>query len=155
MIKIKKAQISTMDFLTAVFIFSIVLAYAISAITEAEIKALTETDYKYMIVNAIQISDYLSRNPGIPYSWDSTNVKMPGLAYDDRMISSQKVDQFCLINQNDTKDMFRIQYHLYFSLTGNRTVQCGSAPNGDKAVNIKRNVFFEGKDGVLQVTLWE
>jgi len=154
----KKAQINTMDFLTALFIFCLVLAYAIGNLNDAESRALSDTDYKYMIVSAVEISDALIKNPGIPESWNSTNVEFPGLAADDRVISSYKVDQFCSLTPNATASMFRIPYHMLFSLTGNRTVQCGPAvpaTNRTKAVTVRRNVFFENKNAVLQVTLWK
>lgn len=150
-----RAQISTIDFLTAVFIFSLVLAYAVSSLNDASIRTVTETDYKYMIINTLEISDILVKNPGIPSSWNSTYVEFPGLASDDRIISPYKVNQFCNLTENQIRSIFRIPYFIYFSIIGNSTVECGLKQNGTKSVSIRRNVLFENKNAVLEVTLWK
>ncbi|MBN2368817.1 hypothetical protein JXC34_07375 [Candidatus Woesearchaeota archaeon] len=151
----KKAQISSMDFLTAVFIFCLVVAYAMSVINDSSIKSFTETDYKYMTVSAIEITDFLIKSPGIPSSWNSSNVIFAGLASKDRVISSSKVTEFCNLTQNQTRAMLRIPYYVHFSIIGNNTIECGLIPSGKKAVSIRRNVFFEDKNAVLKLTLWE
>jgi hypothetical protein len=115
---------------------------------------VSETDYKYMIMTAVEISDVLVKNEGFPSFWNTTNVEVPGFASDDRIISGSKLDQLCNISQNKTRSILKIPYYVNFLVTGNRTVECGSRPNGTKVVVIRRNIFFENKNGVLEVTVW-
>lgn len=150
----KKAQINTLDFLIAVFIFSLVLIYAITSLNESAKNAISETDYKYMMITAIGISETLVKNNGIPSAWDKSNVELVGLASADRKISEQKVNEFCNMTQDEIRIIFRIPYYIHFSVNGTKTVACGISPNGKKTVSIRRNVFYENKSAVLEVALW-
>lgn len=150
----KKTQINTLDFLIAVFIFSLALIYAVTSLNEAAQNALSETDYKYMMLSAIEVSEILVKNNGVPSAWNRSSVELIGLASGDRKISEEKVNEFCNMTQDDTRKIFRTQYYIHFSINGNKTISCGLTPSGKKAVSIRRKILFNNENGVLEVTLW-
>lgn len=150
----KNAQINTLDFLIALLIFSLALIYAVTSLNESTQNAVSETDYKYMMLSAIGVSEALVKNSGVPSAWNRSNVELIGLASDDRIISEEKVTEFCNMTQENIRRIFRIPYYLHFSITGDKTIACGMNPNGKKAVSIRRKILFNDENGILEVTLW-
>jgi hypothetical protein len=150
--KSNKAQTISFDLLIAVFIFSIILVLIMIKLNYYNETLFEKAEYRDMMLRAFEISEALVKTSGKPTGWDSTNVVFLGLASDDRKISKEKAEEFCNISETRIRSMLDLSYYFYFNLNG--TITCGSIPAGKKIVSVKRNVFFEGKNAILEFTLW-
>jgi hypothetical protein len=74
-------------------------------------------EYEDMVTLALQISNGLVRTPGYPVNWNSTNVKIIGLAKEDRVLSTEKLSNFVSLTSNQMKTALNIPlYNFYFAL---------------------------------------
>ena len=155
--KNKKGQINVTDLFIAVFIFCILITAAMLAWNKYNEKIIERTEYYNMMTKTFQISNTLVKTPGYPTGWTADNVKIIGLASEDRILSKEKVDTFTTLDINKTKGVFQTYgYNFYFTLktnTGNITY--GQEPNGKKSVSITRYVLFENEKAIMDFRLWK
>jgi len=153
-----KAQIAVTDFFIALFILGILLSFIILAWNTQERRFNEKLEYENMIVTAFQVTDVLVKTEGYPIGWNISNVRVIGLAGIDRIISGDKLALF----DNITYDSLRsklglLPYHFELvmeRLDGTPVYYKGSAFTGDKSVNIKRIVLFDGQEAVVRFNLW-
>lgn len=156
----KQAQLFTIDFFLALFIFSILLIASMVSWNNYNSKIISEMEYNTLMNKAFQISNALVKSQGYPVSWNSENVQIIGLASDDRMLSSDKVNEFIDIPKNTTEKIFKIyEYDFYFSLKNMDNVllkEYGyNLTNAKKSASIRRYVLYDGEKAVMEFTLWK
>jgi len=116
-------------------------------------------EYERMQNLAFKASDFLVKTPGIPFGWDHNQVEIAGLAVSDRNLSSEKVNEFIELDEDEIKDMFNLRpYNFYFKLeekNKNNITEKGSFSNADLSVKIERYVMYEGRGIVFKFIVWE
>jgi len=114
-----------------------------------------------MQLKALQISDTLVKNPGTPTAWEvnPTEVEVIGLAHKDRILLKEKVDEFAILNIDEIRGLFMINYYdynFYFKLEDSEGVEIkthGSDPTGNYVVNLQRKVLYEDENGIEEATM--
>ena len=116
-------------------------------------------DYSDMTNKAFQISNYLVKADGFPDDWNSSDVKIIGLADSDRVLSSDKINLLIDTPLNKTTDIFKT-YKYNFSIIivdidGIVLHNYGySKNNPKKSVSIRRYVNYNNEESILELNLW-
>lgn len=154
-----KAQIGVLDFFMAFFIFVTLIITSVLIWNQYNIKLNSNLEYNDMMIKAFQISDGLVKNPGSPTNWNTTNVKIIGLATEDRKLSSDKVNKFINISENEVEGIFKTYlYNFSFKLKtidGDPILSYGDPPAGIMSVSLKRYVLYEDQETIMEFTLWK
>ncbi|MDP2750872.1 MAG: hypothetical protein Q8O89_08635 [Nanoarchaeota archaeon] len=132
----RKAQLSSLDLILAVSIFSIVLA-AFFLFIYAEEKSFESEKTRVDMLNKAQlITDILLESPGSPKNWETifatnpSSVKAIGLSNFSRVIDGNKLDVFLGINYFYARDLFNIApYHYYLEMTYTDGTVLGTSGN--------------------------
>ncbi len=148
-----KAQISTIDMIIAMFIFATLVTFVIMSWYNYNGKLLTRLEHEAIISKATEITDNFIKTPGMPTAWNRTNVEFIGLAYSDRKISEEKVQEFCNISYNEARNLLNLMYHFHFSI---KETECGIEPleEAKKVVSITRPVIYKNETTMLKFSLW-
>jgi len=163
----KKSQISTIDVLVAVFIFAVVFTIIMINWHNYSVKLTNKLEREVILSQAIEITDVLVKTQGAPTNWNRTNVELIGLASSDRKISEEKVQEFCNITYNTTKQIFGLLYDYDFHIESYSTdifsegswseeIMCGKAVGTDvrKVVSLRRSITYKNKTSALIFSLW-
>ena len=149
-----KGQIAAIDFFISLLIFSVLLTITMLRWSSYHSKISERMEYHDMMTKAFQISDALVKSPGVPSNWDSSNVKIIGLAAEDRKLSIDKVNAFTNLSLNKTKSILQIYgYKFYFNLTkinGEAIKQYGEKSDGKKSVNVRRYLLYGNEKAIMQ-----
>lgn len=155
----RKAQIAVTDFFIALFIFVILLSFIMLTWNRYNLRLNERLEYEDMLTQALQVSNGLVKTSGYPVNWNSSNVKVIGLASTDRVLSSDKLARFNNMSDADLIDTFKIApYYFMFQLkniNGSAILAKGYAFSGDRSANIKRIVLYNGKEAIVEFSLWE
>lgn len=148
---------NTMDLFTAMFIFIIILVVALTTWNKYTLKAGEKTEFYDMSVKAFQISDSLVKTRGYPENWTADNVKVLGLASNDRNLSLEKINSFTSLNLNKSKEILHLYgYNFYFELkTSAQNITYGMTPSGNKAISITRYALLNNEDATMRFSLWK
>jgi len=155
----KKGQIAALDFFIALLIFSVILTITMLRWSNYYSKISERMEYHEMMTKAFQISDALIKSQGVPSNWNKDNVRIIGLAIEDRILSVDKVNAFANLSFNKTKSIFQIYgYKFYFNLTkinGEAIKEYGDKPTGKKSVSVKRYVLYNNEKTIMQFDVWK
>ena len=151
--KQKKAQVSTTDMLIAIIIFVTLVTFIILGWHNYNEMLLARLENEVAVSKAIEITDHFVKTPGIPTSWNRTNVELIGLASSDRKISEEKVQEFCNISYYEARQLLNLAYQFYFSI---EETECGLAPSekAKKVVSLTRPVIYRNESTLLKLSLW-
>lgn len=158
--KNRKAQLSSADFALAISIAIIILLSVISAFIYYENKINEAISYNDLLTKNFQISDALVKMQGIPSNWESSNVYVIGLAFEDRKISRKKLDQFVNMDERDIKSIMKTNYEFHFNIryingTSIKSAGTNLSESRTRSVTIERYVFYENKTAIIEFKLWE
>ncbi|NYZ76445.1 VWA domain-containing protein [Candidatus Micrarchaeota archaeon] len=101
----KKAQISGLDLILAIMLFStaIILFSILWEVVQYNVKTSTDAN-----VIAIQVANRLLDSPGYPLNWNATNVQLIGLSSDRGVMDQEKLQNLInLLNNPATYDQAR------------------------------------------------
>lgn len=114
----KKGQAISIDFAIAVSIFIIILLYHTTAWAEYSggyysLRARNGFEY-----SAISISQSLLKTPGIPANWEqnASGASSLGLAYQENVISPEKLANFTALNYNLSRSLLGIPDNYYLEV---------------------------------------
>lgn len=162
----KKGQAVILDLLIAIVVFLLVFSFLAWTYTRHFLRLDSETSDNTLMMKAFDITEILTKSEGIPNDWNISNVQAIGLASGDRVLSTQKIQQFSNMSYNVSKRMFGISDKEFFlqirDLTNSNLFEAGISPsennscnNTYRAVTLKRFAFWGGQKVVLYFTLWD
>ncbi|RLG16591.1 hypothetical protein DRN62_03350 [Nanoarchaeota archaeon] len=75
-------------------------------------------EYSRLRNKAIRVTDLLLRTPGLPEDWNESNYLQLGLAEEEYIISSQKLDQFLNLSEEEVADSLGLgSYRLFLNIS--------------------------------------
>lgn len=149
-----KGQIIMNDLFIALSLFLVVIVFTVLLFNNYSVHLNEEIENNDMLITAFQISDVLVSNSGYPSRWEEniTSIKNIGLVTKDRIISKDKLNNFTNLDYDTSKGLLKLYYDFYISLRDldNNTIATYGYINGEKIVNVKREVFYEGEEAILE-----
>ena len=140
----KKAQVWSLDFITSVVIFLIVLVPLFFVWSYVNIQNQQQMLFDEVETLALSVSDSLIRTKGSPEGWDITNVRQIGLASEENVLNATKVSYFLTMGSTDynrTRALLTYGYDFFFNLTdmnGTSLGIVGNKPENRMVVPIER-----------------
>ncbi len=159
----RKSQVAVTDLLISLVIFLLLIIALVSFWNTYSKRLGQDMDYRALELKAFQITDILTKNPGIPLTWenDPSSVLVLGLQQKDGILSKNKVSAFLSLNESSTKELLNIEaYNYYTELRALNntplTNSSGTSPNNPKQIiTIKRFLIYEDQKAILAFTLWD
>ncbi|NOQ56347.1 MAG: hypothetical protein GQ477_06105 [Nanohaloarchaea archaeon] len=159
----RKGQTFTSDFFVSAIIFMFILN--ISYITWNSAQDVTaEFESDNMQKKIFYITDMLTRTPGYPYGWNSTDVELIGLSDSSNMINSSKLDELQNMSYYNMTFLWGItDYEFNLTVSGDYTYKTfGKDIDHDARhiTHIERVVLIDYGNGAidkgyLKYTLWK
>lgn len=164
--KAKKAQIMATDLFLAIVVYIIIIIVVISVYSSYLGKLNDEVSYMDMMSKTFEMSDNIMKHMGSPTGWNSTSVKVIGLAESDRILSTDKLTNFANMSYNLSKKILGIGAYEYFIQVRNfynrNLLEVGASPIEDSACNstfeavtLRRFALWEGQRVIVYITLWD
>ncbi len=164
--KNKKAQIIATDLFLAVMVYIVIIIVVIYVYSSYMHRLDNEVRYRDMISKAFEVSDNILKHIGSPTGWNSTSVKVIGLAESDRVLSTQKLTYFANMSYNYSKHVLGISTYEYFiqvrDFYNRNLLEAGASPIEDsrcnstfEAVTLRRFALWEGQRVIVYITLWD
>lgn len=162
----KNAQIATTDLITAVSLFIIVISIVFIMYVRMNDDLYKEVEFKDMKSVADNIVENLVRSEGAPENWDHENVRVVGLAKDDRVLMTEKLANFTMINYSWAKRLMGLankEFYFYVkNLDGETLLEAGVHPEEDplcnktyEAVTSTRLAMWDSSVVKLYFTVWK
>ena len=149
-----KGQIIMNDLFIALSLFLVVIVFTVLLFNNYSVHLNEEIETNDMLITAFQISDVLVSNSGYPSKWEEniSSTKNIGLATKDRIISKDKLNNFTNLDYDTSRGLLKLYYDFYINLKDldNNTIASYGYINGEKVVNVKREVFYEGEEAILE-----
>ncbi len=155
----KKGQVWSLDFITSVVAFLIVLIPLFFIWSYLNIQNQQQILFDEVETLTLSISDALVRTKGLPLDWNTTNVDMIGLASQENILNATKVSYFLNMGNNDynrTRAILTGGYDFFFNLTdinGSSYGTIGSKPPNRMTVPIERYCLQRQRIVKLEFTL--
>ena len=153
----KKGQIIITDLAFSLFIFLILfIGYFIE--WNRTMNRLDSTiQFNDLELRTLQISDLLTRSPGVPSNWETTpaSATLIGLAEKDRILSPAKVHALTNLSYNQTKTLFNIpelDFYLLIKKNNLAIAEIGVPPT-QRAVHLQRIVRYQNEKATLNIAL--
>jgi len=158
--KKSKAQAIMIDFFFAIIILVFLIELYFSGWGRSVLGIGLKEQKNEMEILALQITDMFVKSPGVPSDWNQTNVLAIGLAQEDHILDTDKVNKFTNLSVDKTKQLLGISdLNFYFKLDyvqGDNIKEYGSVPvNSEEIVLIRRLVFYEEKKAFMEMYLWK
>lgn len=157
----RKAQAAIADLFIALFIFLLLTSIIIYLWNNYNTRLSEDVEYERMQLKAYQITDQLIKSQGVPTAWekDPSNFEELGLATDDRMLSTKKVDEFTKLPYNDVREALNLEGYGYnFNITtlSNKILKSsGESFEGTEAVGLERYVIYNDEKAIFKFQIWE
>ncbi|NIO23056.1 MAG: hypothetical protein GTN38_03465 [Candidatus Aenigmarchaeota archaeon] len=155
----KKGQVWSLDFVTSLVIFTLVLIPLLFVWNYVNIQNMEQRTFDEIETLALSISDSLIRTKGVPENWNSSNVNVIGLAEGENVLSIPKVSEFLYMGNNEydlTKNILVGRYDFFFSITDlNGTVYgtAGSKPADRTIVPVERYCLYNNRVVKIELAL--
>lgn len=160
-----KLQVWSLDFAISLVIFFSALVLIIFSWNYTSIQAVEQREFNNMQTLALEISDSLIRTTGIPADWDLINVKIIGLASNENILNSTKIEQLLNLDYDKIKQLLVIaNYEFYFELdylnntiieiNGNETKKGLYPSNANIIVPTERYCLYDEEIVKLKFILW-
>jgi len=147
----KKAQVWSLDFITSVVLFTLVIAMFFFAWTYVNTQSEQQRFFNDIEKAALSVSDALVRTKGMPEFWNPDNVKIIGLAADENVLNSTKVGYFFEMGNADynrTKVLLVGTYDFFFEikdLNGTSYGKIGIKPKERITVPVTRYCILDNR----------
>ena len=145
----RKSQVWYLEFMTAVFIFAIVLTIYYNYRTNVSLDE--KNNINDMIVFAKTLSNSLMSS-GIPSNWTNESYEVIGITDNNYRINETKLNWFKNIDSKDVRLSFQMtyNYHVYFENKNNQKINLngtyfiGTNPSQNKSiVSVQRFVIYK------------
>lgn len=161
--QIRKGQIFTSDSIIALTLFLTLIIISLSLI-DRQINNLIEQEERNKAINkAFQIADFLVRTEGYPKNWNSSNVKLIGLAYPDHVLQTNKINEMSNITYEELKIKLKVEpynFLLTINSTGNN-YSIGRMWNENTTLIVveERSILINDSNslerGIMRLYLWQ
>lgn len=161
--RIRKGQISVIDFLLAISLYAVILALTISLVTVEQGNSRSRSRQEALWAAGTAITDTLAMSSGVPTNWETNiaSTQAIGLADTANRLSVLKVTKFVTLDYNTSKTLMGLprgtDYH--FSITDtNGTVlkQSGIDSNvSDISLSFTRYVIWNGSRAWMRLRIYE
>ena len=153
-----KAQLAATDFFIGITIFIILIVALTLLLNKYPLMLNQEQDRNEMLTTAYQISDSITKTPGVPSKWEdnASSLKVIGLADSDRTLDKNKVINFTGLDYNNVKDL--VNYDFYFRIlyiNNTDTIISGRQFNGTQSIVLRRYVNYNDEKAIMEITLWK
>jgi hypothetical protein len=112
-----KAQLWSLDFVLSAVVFSLALITVLFIWNYTNTETAERIEFKRAEGLVLSISDVLIRTSGVPDDWNTTTVKVLGLASDENVLNRTKVERFLSLDYNGSKRILGVPlYDYYFRL---------------------------------------
>lgn len=159
----RKGQTFTPDFLVSAIIFIFIMNVSYMAWNGAQdVGSDFETDY--MQKKVFYITDMLTRTPGYPYGWNSTDVELIGLSDSSNMINLSKLDELLNVSYDNMTFLWGVtDYEFNLTVSGEVTYKSFGQTIDNNArfiTPIERVILINYGNGTidkgyLRYTLWK
>jgi|GEM_PF-2953749 len=153
----KRAQIFSMDFLMAVFIFIAVFGVLLISWGGILDNIVKHNERKDLEIHVNAITEFFVSSGGNPYNWqdDPANAKTIGFARTDRVIDEGKLSTFINADYDMLRDKMLIGgYNFCLKLVNAGVERCEFGEGEDLVVFSRRAVVYNGKADVLEFRIW-
>ncbi len=146
----KRAQISSIDLVLAIIVFSLLFVFFVSNWSTTVSSAKNAMKKNRMEFAAISATDLLLKSPGSPSNWEQapSSVQMIGLASTPYTLSAAKLGNFTAMNYSQQKDLLGMQEQFYFYIdnaAGTRLYEDGNLTvKSNSIVSITRYGILNG-----------
>ena len=145
-----KGQVSSYDVLIAVLLFMIMfLALRQVAINNIDI-ATNDLAYNEMKIHSQQALDSLIKTKGYPTNWNVSDVELIGLAERPDVLSSEKVQNFIIMDYNIALDLLALgKYDFFFeidSVNDDYDLNFGIVLVQKEVVRVERLVLYKEEE---------
>lgn len=157
--KNRKAQVWSLDFITSVVIFLVVLIPLFFIWNYVNIQNQQQILFDEVETLTLSISDSLIRTEGFPKGWNNTSVNIIGLSLEENTLNTTKVSYFLTMGNNEynrTRTILTGGYDFFFNLTdinGSSYGIIGSKPQDRMMVPIERYCLYNERIAKLEFAL--
>ncbi|MFH1065377.1 MAG: hypothetical protein V1734_02620 [Nanoarchaeota archaeon] len=157
----RKGQIASVDLFIAFFVFILLISILVGTWNLYNQRLNESMEYEKMRLGAYYISDSFVKTSGTPSAWENnpSSVEIIGLAIDDRVLSSAKVDAFANLSYASAREKLKIMGYNYGfrikDLSNNIIMASGMAPAGDISIVVERYVTYENEKAIMEFALWK
>jgi len=147
----KKGQIWSLDFITSVVIFLVVLMPLFFVWSYVNIQNQQQLLFDEVESLVLYVSDSLIRTKGSPEGWNTANVEIIGLASGENVLNATKVSYLLSMGNdeyNRTRTLLAGGYDFFFGLTdinGTSLGTIGNKPESRMVVPIERYCLLNGR----------
>jgi hypothetical protein len=154
-----KGQVWSLDFITSVVIFLVVLIPLFSIWSYVNIQNQQQILFDEVETFTLSISDALIRTKGFPEGWNNSSVTIIGLALEENVLNTTKVSYFLDMGNNEynrTRAILAGGYDFFFNLTdvnGTSLGTIGNKPVDRMTVPIERYCLYNERIAKLEFAL--
>ena len=154
-------QITSTEFLIVSSVLIILFIFAANFWNIVAIRFSNKSLRSSLELTALDISDFLIKNPGMPTSWESntTIIYSLGLASSPNTLTQSKVSAFTTLNYNSSKKILGIPNYEYKfrirMLNGIVLLQSGLDPTATaEVVSVTRFVLLNSSITKMEFAIW-
>ena len=155
----KKGQVWSLDMITSIVIFLLVLIPLFFIWTYMNMQSQQQIFFDDVENLALSVSDALIRTKGLPEYWDEADVNVIGLASEENVLNATKVSYFLSMASSDynrTRTLLTGGYDFFFNLTdlnGTSYGIAGSKPADKMLIPVERYCLYNERITKLELAL--
>lgn len=159
----RKAQVFISDILMSIIIFVVVIGISMSLINRAWEKRTRFDGARYHEQRSFEVSDLMVRSSGYPENWNSSNVRIVGLAEPSHVIQNSSIQELDSTSNERLRKIWQLPYDTNFYINisaGNYSWQKGQkwGDNADLVIPSRRAIIYNStktfERGTLNFVLW-
>jgi hypothetical protein len=155
----KKGQVWSLDMITSIVIFLLVLIPLFFIWTYINMQNQQQIFFDEAENLALSVSDALIRTKGLPEYWDESDVNVIGLASEENVLNATKVSYLISMagsDYNRTRTLLTGGYDFFFNLTdlnGTSYGTAGSKPMDKMLIPVERYCLYNERIVKLEFVL--
>lgn len=165
MLSNNKGQVVILDLAIALIIFMSAMVFIVLTYQNGITKLDRETRYNSWVLESYGITDLLIKSEGYPQDWNASDVVVIGLASADRVLSTDKITRFTLLEYNKTKQLLGISGNEFFlqirDVNNINLFEAGASPLEEnpcnktyESITTQRFAMWEEQRVLVYFTLW-
>ncbi|MCK4335830.1 MAG: hypothetical protein KAW40_03860 [Candidatus Aenigmarchaeota archaeon] len=154
-----KGQVWSLDFITSVLVFLVVLIPLFFVWNYVNIQNQQQILFDEVETLTLSISDSLIRTKGLPEDWNTSDVSSIGLSSEENVLNVTKVSYFLTMGNseyNRTRAILTGGYDFFFNLTdinGTAHGTIGNKPQDRMTIPIERYCLYNERIAKLEFAM--
>lgn len=154
-----KGQVWSLDFITSVLVFLVVLIPLFFVWNYVNIQNQQQILFDEVETLALSVSDSLIRTKGLPEDWNTSDVSSIGLSSEENVLNVTKVSYFLTMGNseyNRTRAILTGGYDFFFNLTdinGTAHGTIGNKPQDRMTIPIERYCLYNERIAKLEFAM--